>query len=41
MTREELRALVRSRRERVIAFLQDAIRIPSISKHEREMGASR
>jgi len=39
MTRDELRALVRSRRERCIGFLQDAIRIPSISKHEAQMGA--
>jgi len=35
MTRDELRRLVRSRRERAITFLQEAIRIPSITKHER------
>ena len=39
MKRDELRRLVRSRRERAITFLQDAIRIPSITKHEREIGA--
>jgi len=39
MTRDELRRLVQSRRERAITFLQEAIRIPSITKHEREMGA--
>ena len=41
MTRDELRRLVRSRRERAITFLQEAIRIPSITKHERAMGDSR
>jgi len=38
MTRDELRALVRSRRERCIGFLQEAIRIPSVSKHEAQIG---
>src|SRR4030095_731338 len=39
MTRDELRRLGRSRPERGMRCLQDAIRIPSITKHEREMGA--
>jgi acetylornithine deacetylase/succinyl-diaminopimelate desuccinylase family protein len=39
MTREDLVRLVESRRERCTRFLQQAIRIPSISKHEAEMGA--
>jgi succinyl-diaminopimelate desuccinylase len=39
MTRDDLRALVRSRRDRCVGFLQQAIRIPSVSKHEAEMGA--
>lgn len=39
MTRTELRSLTAARRERCVEFLQQAIRIPSISKHEAEMGA--
>lgn len=39
MTRDELCRLVASRRERCIEFLQKAIRIPSISKQEADMGA--
>lgn len=39
MTRDELRHLAASRRQRSVAFLQEAIRIPSISKHEAEIGA--
>src|SRR4051794_27027457 len=39
MTRAELRHLVQSRRERCIGFLQQAIRIPSVSKDEAAIGA--
>lgn len=39
MTRADLRTLVASHRDRCIGFLQEAVRIPSISKHEAEMGA--
>jgi succinyl-diaminopimelate desuccinylase len=39
MTRDDLRQLAASRRQRSVEFLQEAIRIPSISKHEAEIGA--
>jgi acetylornithine deacetylase/succinyl-diaminopimelate desuccinylase family protein len=39
MTRDDLRRRAASRRQRSVDFLQQAIRIPSISKHEAEMGA--
>jgi succinyl-diaminopimelate desuccinylase len=39
MTRLELSRLVASRRDRCVSFLQQAIRIPSISRHEADMGA--
>jgi succinyl-diaminopimelate desuccinylase len=39
VTRAALRQRVAAHRERAVAFLQQAVRIPSISKHEAEMGA--
>jgi acetylornithine deacetylase/succinyl-diaminopimelate desuccinylase family protein len=38
MTRAELRRRVRSRRQRCIDFLQQAVRIPSITGHEARIG---
>jgi succinyl-diaminopimelate desuccinylase len=38
-SRADLRALVRQQRDRCVDFLREAIRIPSISRHEAEIGA--